>query len=147
MTAKKKQQILVAGYGTATPLNSKHKRNLHLNSVPLRRHQSRAHPPTFHPRQLHPGYLRIKFSNTVPPRHLPTTRQASFAPNRVKVMFFFNRLNAELNPICYLLALLGAHHFFHVNRIRVKSLTLRLLMSYIYIINSLRVSTVKQVKS
>ena len=43
-----------------------------------------------------------------------------------------NPLNAELNPICYLLALL-AHHFLHVNRIRVKSLTLKLLMSYIYI--------------
>jgi len=43
-----------------------------------------------------------------------------------------NPLNPELNPICYLLALLGAHHFLHVSRIRVKSLTLRLLMSYIY---------------
>ena len=43
-----------------------------------------------------------------------------------------NPLNAKLNPICYLLALLGAHHFLHVSRIRVKSLTLRLLMSYIY---------------
>jgi len=42
----------------------------------------------------------------------------------------FNPLNAELNPISYLLALL-AHHFLHVSRIRVKSLTLRLLMSYI----------------
>ena len=41
--------------------------------------------------------------------------------------------NAELNPICYLLALLGARYFLHVSRIRVKSLTLRLLMSYIYI--------------
>ena len=45
----------------------------------------------------------------------------------------FNPLNAELNPICYLLALLGAHHFLHVGRIRVKLLNLRLLMSYIYI--------------
>ena len=45
----------------------------------------------------------------------------------------FNPLNAELNPICCLLALLGAHHFLRVSRIRVKSLTLRLLMSYIYI--------------
>jgi len=44
----------------------------------------------------------------------------------------FNPLNPELNPICYLLALL-AHHFLHISRIRVKSLTLRLLMSYIYI--------------
>ena len=41
-------------------------------------------------------------------------------------------LKPELNSICYLLALL-AHHFLHVSRIRVKSLTLRFLMSYIYI--------------
>jgi len=32
----------------------------------------------------------------------------------------FNPLNAELNPICHLLALLGAHHIFHVSRLRVK---------------------------
>ena len=44
-----------------------------------------------------------------------------------------NPLNPELNPICYLLALLGAHRFLHVSRIRVKSLTFRRLMSYIYI--------------
>jgi hypothetical protein len=44
----------------------------------------------------------------------------------------FNPLNPELNPTCYLLALL-AHHFLHVSRIRDKSLTLRLLMSYIHI--------------
>ena len=43
-----------------------------------------------------------------------------------------NPLNPELNPICYLLALLGTHHFLHVSRIRVKSLKLRWLMSYIY---------------
>jgi len=35
-----------------------------------------------------------------------------------------NPLKPELNPICYLLALLGAHHFLHVSRIRVKLLTL-----------------------
>ena len=52
------------------------------------------------------------------------------APDSISVEDF-NPLNAELNPICYLLALL-AHHFLHVSRIRVKSLTLRLLMSYIY---------------
>ena len=44
----------------------------------------------------------------------------------------FNPLNPELNPICYLLTLLGAHHFLHVSRIRVKLLKFRLLMSYIY---------------
>jgi len=36
-----------------------------------------------------------------------------------------NPLNPELNPICYLLALLGAHHFLHVSRIRVKLLNFR----------------------
>ena len=44
-----------------------------------------------------------------------------------------NPLNPQLNPICYLLALLGAHHFLHVSRIWVKLLTFRLLMSYTYI--------------
>ena len=43
-----------------------------------------------------------------------------------------NPLNPELNPISYLLASLGTHHFLHVSRIRVKLLTLRRLMSYIY---------------
>ena len=47
-------------------------------------------------------------------------------------VFMVSPLNPALNPICYLLALL-AHRFLHVSRIRVKSLTLRLLMSYIYI--------------
>ena len=43
-----------------------------------------------------------------------------------------NPLNPELNPICYLLALLGPHHFLHVSRITVKLLNFRRLMSYIY---------------
>ena len=34
----------------------------------------------------------------------------------------FNPLNAELNPICHLLALAGAHNFVHVSRLRVKRL-------------------------
>jgi hypothetical protein len=32
-----------------------------------------------------------------------------------------NPLNAELNHICHLLALLGAHYILNVSRIRVKS--------------------------
>jgi len=43
-----------------------------------------------------------------------------------------NPLKPELNPICYLLALLRAHHFLHVSRIRVKLLTFGVLMSYTY---------------
>ena len=62
---------------------------------------------------------------------------------RRKLLDDLNPLNPELNPICYLLALLGAHHFLHVSRIRVKLLTFRLLMSriyiYIYDISRLRV--------
>jgi hypothetical protein len=33
-----------------------------------------------------------------------------------------NPLNAELNPIRHLLAMLGTHHILHVSRIRVKQL-------------------------
>ena len=36
------------------------------------------------------------------------------------LILVFNPLSPELNPICYLLALL-AHHFLHVSGIRVKS--------------------------
>ena len=53
----------------------------------------------------------------------------------IEILFYIedvNPLNPELNPICCLLALLGANHFLHVSRIKVKSLTLRRLMSYIY---------------
>jgi len=56
-----------------------------------------------------------------------------FSNVSLSVSIYINPLNPELNPICYLLALLGAHHFLHISRIRVKSLTFRLLMSYIYI--------------
>jgi hypothetical protein len=38
---------------------------------------------------------------------------------RATVNTVINHLNAKLNPICYLLTLLGAHHFLHVSRIRV----------------------------
>ena len=40
----------------------------------------------------------------------------------ISVLSVINPLNAKLNPICYLLALLGAHHILHVSRIRVKFL-------------------------
>jgi hypothetical protein len=39
----------------------------------------------------------------------------------------FNTLSPELNPICHLLALLGAHHILHVSRIRVKHFSMLLL--------------------
>jgi hypothetical protein len=42
----------------------------------------------------------------------------------------FNPLNAELNPICNLLALFGAHPIFHANRIWVKPITAYFLWSF-----------------
>jgi hypothetical protein len=66
---------------------------------------------------------------------LSTLRLVIFSVNIIKLTFlllptwytnflfihtnYINPLNAELNPICYLLVLL-AHHFLHVSRIRVK---------------------------
>jgi hypothetical protein len=43
--------------------------------------------------------------------------------NLVYSLITVNPLNAELNPICHLLAFLGAHHILHVSRIRVKLAT------------------------
>jgi len=37
-----------------------------------------------------------------------------------KILKRFNPLSTELNLICHLLALLGAHHILHVSKIRVK---------------------------
>ena len=39
---------------------------------------------------------------------------------RTNCLFNINPLNTKLNPICHLLALLGARHILHVSRIRVK---------------------------
>ena len=36
------------------------------------------------------------------------------------IQITLNPLNAELNPIGHLLALVGAHHILHVSRVRVK---------------------------
>jgi len=51
----------------------------------------------------------------------------------------FNPLNAELNPICHLLALLGAHHIFHVSGLRVKAAySLRSFSSPLYFFLAVR---------
>ena len=55
------------------------------------------------------------------------TRCEQIEGRQMSVPSYVNPLNAELNPICHLLALLGVHHILHVSRIRVKSLTFRLL--------------------
>jgi hypothetical protein len=49
--------------------------------------------------------------------HTHTHREYS---DSIIINSLFNPLNAELNTIFNLLALLGARHIFHVSRIRVK---------------------------
>jgi hypothetical protein len=43
--------------------------------------------------------------------------------NQIKRPIPLNPSNAELNPMCHLLALLGAHHILHVSVLRVKNVT------------------------
>jgi len=50
-----------------------------------------------------------------------------FGPKRGEVTrerrkLHINPLNAELNPICHLLALIGTHHIVHISGVRVKEL-------------------------
>ena len=44
---------------------------------------------------------------------------------------FVNPLNADLNPTCHLLAVLGAHRTLHVSRIRVKKTLFSLLCRFV----------------
>ena len=40
------------------------------------------------------------------------------------IVCYFNPLNAELNPFCHLLTLLGAHPILHISRLRVNPVLL-----------------------
>ena len=44
----------------------------------------------------------------------------SFTEYTGHLIWAVNPLNTELNPICHLLALVGAHHILHVSRVKVK---------------------------
>jgi len=50
----------------------------------------------------------------------PTDAQENCFKRSIKI--YINPLNDELNPICHLLALLGAHHILYVSGVRVKQL-------------------------
>jgi len=80
--------------------------------------------PTQHPAQ---GVLGLFPEVKRPKRdvnHAPTCRVE--AKGRVQLYLYLrldlNPLNAELNLICHLLALLGAHPILHIGRIRVNGL-------------------------
>jgi hypothetical protein len=77
-----------------------------------------------------PKILRVTSCRGVPPRQTDLSCytlvcviswSCPFLPLQpvLSVIDTLNPLNAELNPICHLLALLGAHHILHVGRIRV----------------------------
>ena len=60
-------------------------------------------------------------STWILPRHCHSVHPLStFIHLQPTLCVSINPLNTELNPICHLLALLGAHHILHVSRIRVK---------------------------
>jgi hypothetical protein len=42
-----------------------------------------------------------------------------FYPEKMPESVYINPLKTQLNPICHLLALLGAHHILQISRIRV----------------------------
>ena len=90
-------------------------------------------PPGIDPRNVQPVASRYT-DCAMPDRGLCLQPHISSLSHRplCEGISVLNPLNPELNSICYLLALL-AHHFLHVSRIMVKSLPLRLIMSYIYI--------------
>ena len=80
-------------------------------------------------------FLNATFPKRLTGRDSPTPwtpRSPDITPLDFFLWGYVNPLNPELNLICYFLALLGAHHFLHVSKIRVKLLTFRLLISYIY---------------
>ena len=52
-------------------------------------------------------------------RNLCTKSKVRLHSHSTTVLLCINPLNAELNPIRHLLALVGAHHIVHVSRIRV----------------------------
>jgi len=96
------------------------------------------HPSLFRPGNtaLYPVNAHTRLSTLYRHAGIHNVRKKTFHTatllNTLKLCWCINPLNPELNPICYLLALLGAHHFLHVSRIRVKLLTFRRLTSYIY---------------
>ena len=92
---------------------------------------AQAHPPTTQSSQARQILTEAECAGRHNLGYLSVVQDGSSAV-LLPAVSSFNPLNPELNPICYLLALL-AHNFLHISRIRVKSLTIRLLMSYIYI--------------
>jgi len=105
--------------------------------VPLRPKYLSRHPILEQPQTMFFHNVKYQFFILFPPPPPPILH--AYKGNTFFIIIYsryyfliINPLKPELNPICYLLALLGTHHFLHVSRIRVKLLTFRRLMSYIW---------------
>jgi len=76
---------------------------------------------------------KVKNGNTHIVQQIHIRWQQYTRPTKSKKMDscreLFNPLNAELNPICHLLALLRAHHISHVSWLRVKTMEILPLYS------------------
>jgi len=106
-------------------------------NIPHMHARARAHTHTHLPVYVYSAFCRVQWIIKVSEYTIKSISQIYCSLRFIKhtnsnlVKIIFNPLKPELNPICFLLALL-AHHFLHISRIRVKSLTLRWLLSYIY---------------
>jgi hypothetical protein len=58
----------------------------------------------------------------------------------------FDSLNAELNPICHFLALLGAHPILHISRIRVNILRYTLKQTCVFVSDYINVANLSNHK-
>jgi len=65
------------------------------------------------------GLKRNVFETCNKGKDVPFHSMQEHRRNRGTATLDLNTLDAELNPICHLLALLGAHPILHVRRIRV----------------------------
>jgi len=59
----------------------------------------------------------VKRNNTI--RVFIVKARKAYRLSRGIAPLILDPLNAELNPICHLLTLLGAHHIFHISMLRV----------------------------
>ena len=73
--------------------------------------------------------ITFRLTNVIPERIIFVNRGITVLRNRELLCPDLNLLNAELNRICRLLALLGAHHILHVSRIRVNRRQVRAALS------------------
>jgi hypothetical protein len=64
-----------------------------------------------------------------PPTNLLYVFMAQSLGSGTNLLNVISPLNAELNPICHLLALVGAHHILHVSRIRVNTVEASCMMN------------------